>query len=140
MKNLKKTKLTKRSVGRPKVHIDWDEVGFYLEAGVTARDIAASVGIHEDTFHKRCEADNNVIFSDFCQEKRKQGYKKILGKQYQKAISGDNTMLIWVGKQQCEQKDDPKTTSEFNGILASLLDVFKIVKSEDDFKVTKEIE
>ena len=104
----------KRPVGRPKVDIDWDKVGKMLEAGATAEGIAATIGIDRSQLYRRCEADNNVVFTTFSQEKRAKGDELLRTKQFQVAMSGDKTMLIWLGKQRLGQAE--KTINEHSGI------------------------
>ena len=91
--------------GRPKVEIDWDKVGKMLEAGASAEGIAATVGVCRDILYKRCEADNGINFSTFSQEKKSKGDELLRTKQFQVAMSGDKTMLIWLGKQRLGQSD-----------------------------------
>jgi hypothetical protein len=91
--------------GRPKVDIDWDKVGKMLEAGCSAVGIAATIGCDEDTLRKRCPADNNCTFSEFSQQKKAKGDELLRTKQFQVAMTGDKTMLVWLGKQRLGQAD-----------------------------------
>lgn len=95
----------KRKRGRPKVAIDWGYVGEMLEAGGSAVGIAATIGIEEDTLRKRCPLDNKCTFSAFSQQKKASGDEQLRTKQFQVAMSGDKTMLIWLGKQRLGQTD-----------------------------------
>lgn len=93
-----------------KVTIDWDYVDSLLEAGNDGIRVAANLGIHEDTFYRRCQKDKGIGFADYIAQKRKRGESKIIAKQYEKAMTGDNSMLIWVGKQMCGQSDQQNHT------------------------------
>lgn len=91
--------------GRPKVIIDWEKVDAYLKAQCDSTAIASSLGISVDTLYIRCKSDNNMDFSAYCQEKKAEGRELLRAKQYQVAMSGDKTMLIWLGKQYLQQTD-----------------------------------
>lgn len=103
----------KKATGRPKAIIDWNYVGKMLEAGASAVGIAATLGIEEDTLRKRCPSDNNCTFSEFSQQKKAKGDELLRTKQFQVAMTGDRTMLIWLGKQRLGQMD--KSLSEVTG-------------------------
>lgn len=102
-----------RSRGRPKADIDWDFVGKMLEAGLSCNSIAASIGVDEGTLRKRCETDNNCLFSEFGQQKRAKGDGMLKAKQFQIAMSGDKTMLIWLGKQRLDQHEKQESRVQF---------------------------
>jgi hypothetical protein len=99
-------------MGRKRITIDWDEVDKMLEAGCTGTEIAAALGMHPETLYGRCEQDNNIGFSDYLAQKRASGARLLKMKQFEIAMSGDKTMLIWLGKQYLDQteKQEIKTT------------------------------
>lgn len=99
----------KRSTGRPKAVIDWDKVGKLLEAGGSAVGIAAMLGIDVKTLYNRCETDNKITFSAYSQQKLAKGDELLRSKQFQVAMAGDKTMLIWLGKQRLNQSDKSDT-------------------------------
>lgn len=106
---------TKKSTGRPKVTIDWNQVGKMLEAGATAEGVAATIGCDRDTLYNRCKTDLKSDYSAFSQEKKAKGNELLRTKQFQVAMSGDKTMLIWLGKQRLGQVDKQQT--EISGTL-----------------------
>lgn len=103
-------------MGRPKVIINWQQVGQYAEAGASGLGIAAVIGVDEKTLRNRCESDNNCHLSEFLQQKRAKGDEHLRDKQYEVAMTGNVPMLIWVGKNRLGQADkqevstDPKVT------------------------------
>lgn len=101
--------------GRPKVSIDWNQVGKMLEAGATAEGIAATIGCDRDTLYNRCKTDLKTDYSAFAQQKKARGDELLKSKQFQIAMSGDKTMLIWLGKQRLGQSDRQQT--EISGTL-----------------------
>ncbi len=105
----------KRGPGRPEAEIDWDKVGRMLEAGCTAEGIAATFGIHVNTLRSRCWQDNKIVFSALRQQKRAKGDDLLRVKQYQLAMEGHPTMLIWLGKQRLDQTDKRELTGKDGG-------------------------
>lgn len=101
------TKKTGNPVGRPDKPIDWDYVDNLLRAGVSGTSIAAMIGIHEDTLYKRTvkEFPEYANFSAYSAAKRAQGLDLLRAKQYDVAMKGDRTMLVWLGKQYLGQTD-----------------------------------
>ena len=92
-------------MARPKTDIDWKTVNKLLEADCEGTEIAAYLGIVPDTFYKRCKEDNNIGFSDYLREKKARGNSLLKVKQFDAAMSGDKTMMIWLGKQRLGQKE-----------------------------------
>lgn len=104
--------MEKRKLGRPKAIIDWKQVGQLLEAGCQAVGIAAMIGVDEDTLRRRCEVDNKMLFTEFTQQKKAKGNDQLHAKQYQTAMSGNTTMLIWLGKQRLGQAEKSEVKNE----------------------------
>jgi len=88
-----------------KIEIDWDQVGRYLEADCSGTEIAGILGIHENTLYLRCKEDQGVEFVAFKLLKRASGDGLLKIEQFRKAVKGDKTMLVWLGKQRLGQKD-----------------------------------
>ena len=130
--NYKKNIAIRSGPGRPPCKIDWGKVDFLLKAGCSGTDVAAELGVHPETLYRRCEEENKTNFSEYLQLKKRSGNANILAKQYSKAMQGDNAMLIWVGKQQCGQRNEPKEIEGFNGKLAEFLDHIKNMGKKED--------
>lgn len=92
-------------MGRPKANIDWDKVDRYLNAQCDGVGIAEILGIDVKTLYLRCVQDNNLTFSEYSAIKRAEGVELLKAKQYQVAMEGDKTMLVWLGKQYAGQRD-----------------------------------
>ena len=92
-------------MARPKVDIDWKKVDKLLEADCEGTEIAAYLGIVPNTLYRRCEADHKISFSKYLQEKKAKGNSLLKVKQFDAAMSGDKTMMIWLGKQRLGQKE-----------------------------------
>lgn len=101
--------------GRPKININWDRVEELLEAGAGAEGIAALIGCDRDTLYKRCKKDKKCEFSTLRQLKRAKGDEMIREAQFKAAITGDKTMMIWLGKNRLNQVDKSEHTGPGGG-------------------------
>jgi hypothetical protein len=96
--------------------IDWDLVGEYLMAGCSGVEIAAQIGVHENTLYQRCKADLGIDFVAFKQEKQAAGESLIRKVQFDTAVKDkDKTMLIWLGKQRLGQKEKAEHDIKVDG-------------------------
>lgn len=120
--------------GRPKIKIDWKEVDKYLICGCSGAQVAASLGICDDTLFKRCIEEKKMNFSDYSAKKRQKGNALLHATQFQVARSGNTSMLIWLGKQRLEQKENPQSAEKFDGTLGELLDAIKNLKQDKQEK------
>jgi len=88
-------------------NIDWDVIDNMLIAGCNGVQCAAAVGVHPETLYYRCQDEKNTVFTVYAQEKRAHGDGLLHAAQFQKAYKDKNpTMLIWLGKQRLQQKED----------------------------------
>lgn len=92
-------------MARPKLQIDWQQVGEMLKCGSSATSIAIGLGISTDTLYVRSKSDLNLDFSAFSQQKKAQGNDLLRQKQFELAMSGNVPMLIWLGKNRLGQAD-----------------------------------
>ena len=92
----------KRKVGRPKKELDTDMIERLASIFCTNEEISTIVGCHSDTL-----ADN---FSEYLKKGRDKGKMSLRRMQWEKAQTGNTTMLIWLGKQMLGQKDKIETS------------------------------
>lgn len=90
---------------KPKLNINWNEVYKLLEAGCSGTEIAAFLGISKMTLYSRSRVDLKRDFSEVKQEYRRRGDSLLRAKQYQMAMAGDKTMMIFLGKNRLNQAD-----------------------------------
>jgi hypothetical protein len=64
------------------------------------------IGVHPNTFYLTCERINGIPFSQYAQEKRAEGDDHLRMAQYNLAMKGDKTMLIWLGKNRLGQPEN----------------------------------
>jgi hypothetical protein len=96
------------SAGRPLTPIDWDVVGEWLMKGCSGVQIAAILGVHHETLYDRCVAEHGVYFSQFSLKYKSKGDSLLHAAQFDAALKGNTSMLIWLGKQRLDQSE--KTT------------------------------
>lgn len=93
-------------MSRPEKPIDWAKVDQLLIAGCLGTEIAAHFDMHSHTFYDRVMGQYGVTFTDYCAEKRSKGDSLLRAKQYEKALQGDNVMLVWLGKVRLKQREN----------------------------------
>ncbi len=125
---------------RKRIPIDWDVVDKMLEAGCLGSEIAGELGFSRHTLYDRCVAEKKILFSDYSFDKKNKGDGRLRISQYKKALKGDNTMMVWLGKNRIGQKDNPETIEGFSGKLNEVLDFIKTIKGEDDFNQPEKLE
>jgi DNA-binding Lrp family transcriptional regulator len=84
-------------MGRPLLQIDEDTVEKLAGLHCTMKEIAAFVGCSVDTLENR--------FSELIEQGREKGKISLRRKQYDLAMKGNATMLIWLGKQNLGQTE-----------------------------------
>jgi hypothetical protein len=116
-----------RPTGNPKVEIDWDKVDQLLLGGCLGTEIAPHFGICDDTLYIRCEKEKGVTWSAYMRQKRSKGDSNLRMKQYQVAMSGDRSLLIWLGKQRLGQRENeqnveftPEQLIQFKAVMEFL--------------------
>jgi hypothetical protein len=81
----------------PKVKINGDVVAALASFGVSTKDIATHLGISKATVDRRCQKD--------LERGRANRSISLRKKQWDVAMAGNVTMLIWLGKQLLGQSD-----------------------------------
>lgn len=132
-------------MSRPEKEIDWNLVDSLLIAGCHGTEIAPHFDMHYSTFYDRVVKKYGISFTDYAQEKRQKGNSNLRYHQYLKALgkteAGDNSLLIWLGKNRLGQKDreedkglSPNDTgiTELLNSLKSLTNITNAIKPETD--------
>lgn len=88
-------------MARPKLPIDLGQVRVLAGVGCTQGQIAAALGMTRRTFERRLATDNDL--REALEIGAGKGEVSILQKQFEKAMKGDTTMLIFLGKVRCGQ-------------------------------------
>jgi len=101
------------TLGRPKIEINWDVVDDLCEVQCTSDEICAALKISEDTLERACKRDKKCLFADYSKQKRRAGFVSLRHKQFEMAMAGDRTMLIWLGKQYLGQSENIEERRNF---------------------------
>lgn len=99
-------KKRKPGAGRPKgtgKAIDLEELGKLCAMQCTHNEIASWFNVSPDTIERRAASDPE--FRQVMLSSRDRGLISLRRKQYELALSGDRTMLIWLGKQLLGQRE-----------------------------------
>lgn len=118
-------------MARPEVAINWKIVDDLLIAGCRGKEVAANIGIHEETLYDRVAKEKGKRFTDYSCEKRAKGEALLRAQQYAKALGitkkGDNMMLIWLGKNRLDQSDiRPQNQSVNDKVIGDDLEKAKL--------------
>jgi hypothetical protein len=92
-------------MSRPEKPIDWNKVDQLLLAGCHGTEIAPHFDIGPDRLYDRIKEKYGIGFTEYSQLKRQQGDSLLRAKQYEKALKGENTLLIWLGKNRLKQRE-----------------------------------
>ena len=101
--------------GRKRIKIDWKKVGKAIESGASGVQCAAMLAISYATLTRACLRDNKVKFDEYYQQKKQAGNVAIFGKQYDQAMAGNTSMLIWLGKNRLDQTDKRENVNQNDG-------------------------
>lgn len=114
-------------LGRPKIEINWEEFDKLCSLHCTLIEIADWFGCSEDTIENRVKEEKGMLFSDYFKKKSSGGKLSLRRKQFEVALKGNTTMLIWMGKQCLGQVDkhenilsnnkDGESTSPFQLVI-----------------------
>lgn len=99
-------------MSRKKTEIDWQFVDNKLANFWDGTEIAAHLGISEDTLYNRVKETFNLDFSAYKAQKRAKGKGILRELQLKTAQEGSVPMLIWLGKQYLEQADKQEIKGE----------------------------
>ena len=95
----------KKKVGRPQKQIDYVALEGLCKIQATGEECAAILDISYINLNKKLKEDGHDGFVGYYKKYSAGGRASLRRKQMQVALSGDNTLLIWLGKQYLEQKD-----------------------------------
>ncbi len=126
-------------MSRPEKLIDWEKVDKLLIAGCMGTEIAPHFDMHVQTFYNKVLEQYKMCFTEYSALKRQQGNSLLRAKQYEKAMKLDNTMLIWLGKQNLGQKDTiERDASPNDKQLDQTLEISKLQYEKD--QLSKELD
>ena len=95
-----------KSIGRPKKELDKDVIAKLSQIGCTQEEIGSVIGISARTLQRR--------YADLVAENKQSTPKKIenlLKKMWEKALKGNEKLLIWLSKNELNMRDKIETQS-----------------------------
>jgi hypothetical protein len=78
---------------------------------------AEQLGIHIETLATRIKERYNMSFPEYKKKRQETLRINILKKQYDVAMTGNVTMLIFLGKNYCGQSDNPVSTEDIRAAI-----------------------
>ena len=95
--------------------INWKEFDTLCGVQCTLEEISLFFGLSEDTVERAVVRQWKMPFAEYYAQKRRLGFISLRRKQYQLAIKGNVTMLVWLGKNLLGQADRQELTGRSGG-------------------------
>ena len=108
-------------VGRPKKQINWDVVDRLCNIHCTGEEIASIMDVHYDTLNNHCNDEHGINFSEYYKKVAASGKMSLRRKQFETALDGNTSMLIWLGKNLLGQKDQPDGAADRQDININIV-------------------
>jgi hypothetical protein len=102
----------KNKGGRPKKHLDYEQLEELCRIQCTGEECAAVLKMTYETLNARLKADKHGGFLEYFKSKSGYGKASLRRLQWRSAQSGNTSMLIWLGKQYLGQTDKQEATNE----------------------------
>lgn len=96
-----------RGLARPLKEIDWDQVDEMCAIHCTGEEQAGILGIDYDTLNRACYREKELSFTEYYAQKASGGKMSLRRRQFNAAMDGNSTMLVWLGKNWLGQTDQP---------------------------------
>ena len=91
--------MTEKKMGRPKKQLDYELVERLASKFCTQQDIADTLGVSLRTLH------NDALFAQSYTKGITNAKNSLRSKQFDVAMNGNVTMLVWLGKQYLGQRE-----------------------------------
>ena len=92
-------------MGRPRKELDFKELDKLCAIHATRKEIADWFECSEDTIDRRCMENFGITFASYYEQKAVNGKMSLRRKQFESAMAGNVTLMIWLGKQYLGQSD-----------------------------------
>ena len=93
----------KKQLGRPQKPIDEKVIASLSQIGFTEEEIGSVIGISARTLQRR--------YADLVAENKNRGKASLRKKMWEKALKGNDKLLIWLSKNELNMKDKIETQS-----------------------------
>lgn len=124
-------------MSRPNIKINWEEFDKLCGLCCTQTEIASWFNCSVDTIDRACKREKKQAFAEYFAKKMQVGNISLRRRQWQAAMEGNITMLIWLGKQRLGQRQEVPTNIIVNNMPGSnegqhLEEVRAILRERDD--------
>lgn len=85
-----------------------------IQLPITRDSIAKILEVSADTLERWIKKTFGCTFKQIQAQNRDIFRRNIIGKQYELAMKGDRVMLIWLGKNYCDQSESPNNDDDSN--------------------------
>lgn len=134
--------VTKKKIGRPESVIDKELFEECCFLHCTELEICSLLKVTDKTLAKWCQKEYDLTFSEAFKKFSSGGKKSLRRAQWNSALSGNPTMMVWLGKQELGQRDKSEQTvdvternkvdpSEIDSKIHELLKQYKPVSKKD---------
>ena len=93
-----------KKVGRPKIEIDEELLYKLAQIHCTMNEMVDIMGVSKDTLKRN--------YAHIIDKGKSEGKMRLRRKQVEVAMSGNHTMLIWLGKQMLGQSESPMSEDD----------------------------
>lgn len=93
-----------KKVGRPKIEIDEELLYKLATIHCTMKEMVDIMGVSQDTLKRN--------YAHIIDKGKSDGKMRLRRKQIEVAMSGNHTMLIWLGKQMLGQSENPMNSDD----------------------------
>lgn len=119
----------KNKGGRPRKQVDYSKLDAMCAIHCTGEECASLLEMDYEALNRALKRDGHGGFKEYFKVKGANGKMSLRRKQYDQAMSGNSTMLIWLGKQWLGQSDKMEQSTEVD---AKITDVkITVVKGND---------
>lgn len=95
----------KKKAGRPILYIDFNILQNLCGIQATLVECAAVLEVSEDTVERRVFETYGITFKEYWEKNSAFGRASLRRAQFKRAMAGDKTMLVWLGKQYLQQTE-----------------------------------
>ena len=108
-------------MGRPKIHLDLNEIERMAGQGLTEEQIAYNLGVHYTTLLKRKQQYSE--YSEALKRGRAKAIDKVTNALYNKAVDGDTTAMIYWTKNMAKTQFKDRWDVEHSGSMEHTITV-----------------
>lgn len=107
-------------MARPRIEIDFGELDKLCGLQCSQAEIASWFDVSIDTIEARIKERTGLSFPEYFEQKRGKGKIALRRKQYEAAMAGNTTLLIWLGKQYLGQSDKIESKNDTTAIQINI--------------------